>query len=77
LTHQLSRHALNAIFAADHLGLRDGCGGTVIGKRSMQSREVNTRLTCVPVNHSRILMVLAKNKMRVKRSWYSWGKARS
>jgi hypothetical protein len=54
------------MFAATHLGFGDGCHGTVIGKGFMQSRKVNTRLTCVPVNDGGILEVLAKDEMRFK-----------
>ena len=57
---------MHAIFAANHLGLRDGCHGAVIGKGSVQSREFNTRLTRVPIDHGGILEVLAKNKVCVK-----------
>jgi hypothetical protein len=63
---QPRRRTLNAMFAANHLGFRNGFHGTVIGKRGMQSREVNARLARVPVNHSRILKVLAEDEMRFK-----------
>jgi hypothetical protein len=52
------------MFAANHLGLRNGCLGTAIGERGMQTREVNVRLARVPVNHGGILKVLAEDEMR-------------
>jgi hypothetical protein len=64
--HQPGRCAVNAIFAANHLGLPDGCHGTVIGKRTMQRREVNARFTPVTVNDGGIIEVLAEDKVRCK-----------
>jgi hypothetical protein len=55
---------LNAMFAADHFGLGDGCRGTAVGKSSMQTREFDPRPARVPVNHGGILEVLAKDKVR-------------
>jgi hypothetical protein len=66
LAHQPGWRALNAIFAANHLGLYDGCRRAVIGKGSVQVREDSTRLTCVPVNHDGILEVLTEDKVRFK-----------
>ena len=60
---------LNAMFAANHLGLRNGCLGTVIGERGMQSREIDVRLARVPVNHGGILKVLAEDEMRFKQAF--------
>jgi len=66
---------LHAIFAASHLGLRDGCRGTVVGKGRVQSREVNARLTRVPVDHGGILQVLAKDKMCAKEVFVELGES--
>jgi hypothetical protein len=54
------------MFAAEHLGLRNGCIGTVLGERGMQSREVNVRLARVLVNHGGILKALAEDEMCFK-----------
>ena len=63
---QPGRRALDAVFERDHLRLPDVCRGTGIVEGSMQSREVNTRVTCVPVNHGGIPEVLAEDKVRFK-----------
>jgi hypothetical protein len=54
------------MFAANQLGLRNGCLGTVIAERRMQSRDVNVRLARVLVNHGGILKALAEDEMRFK-----------
>jgi hypothetical protein len=66
---QPCRRTLNPMFAANHLGLRNGCLGTVIGERVTQSREVNVRLARVLVNHGGILKVLAEDEMRFKQAF--------
>jgi len=56
--------ALNAPGATDPLGGRDGGRATAISQASTQSRDVDTRLTCMSVNDSGILEILVKSKMR-------------
>jgi hypothetical protein len=57
---------LNAVSAANPLGLRDGFCSTTIGKPSVQRCEVNTQPMCVPVNYGWILEVFAQDKVRLK-----------
>jgi hypothetical protein len=45
---------------------RDRIYGTAIGKRGMHSREVNTRLTRVPVDHCGIPEILTESEVRRK-----------
>ena len=52
------------MFAPQHLRLRDRGICAAIRKRDTQSREVDTRLTRVPVNHRRISKILAESEVR-------------
>ena len=52
------------MFAPQHLRLRDRGICAAIGKRDTQSREVDTRLTRVLVNHRRISKTLAETEVR-------------
>lgn len=64
LAREPGGRTVNAIFAVQHLCLRARVYGTAIGKRGMQSREVNTRLTRVPVDHRGIPEILAESEVR-------------
>jgi hypothetical protein len=64
--HQPGRRAANSIFAAHRFGLARRRRGAAIRKPNMQRCEVYTRLTRVPIDHRRILEILAKGKVRGK-----------
>jgi hypothetical protein len=57
---------MNAMFAAQRFGL-DDCGlGATIGNGATQRLEIHAGPARVPVDHARILEVLAEHKMGVE-----------
>jgi hypothetical protein len=52
------------MFAAEHFGLADGFRRAAIAKGGIQRSEIDAQPAYVPVNHSRIAEVFAKNKVR-------------
>ena len=58
---------MKAVSASSSFGFCHGCGGgAAIGKRSVQGPEINAGRARVPINHTGILKVLARDKVRCK-----------
>jgi hypothetical protein len=56
--------AVNSILASQHLCFRYRVHGAAIGKRSMQSHEVDSGLTRVPVDHAGIREIISEREVR-------------
>lgn len=69
-----SRRTLNAALLTNQCSLRNESFGADVVERSMQCRDINSRATCMKVDHGEILEIFTINEVRFEEFFMDLGK---